>query len=493
MEANNINLKQLSIQERLEAFKAFASERHGNQKGLTKLSLQKYVSGLTGEEMSECTKTETGKDNIFDIIVPNEVNSIREFFLSKNREATDKRKLDHYRDFASYVLKYKDFISYCNGEEMQIVSDEPSNEKFSISSTIKKIATTGLVYEDNLVKRFAFSLLAKPFVILSGLAGSGKTQLALTFADSLSTEPEEQVLLVPVGADWTNREPLFGFANSLMPNEYIMPDSGVLQFLLRASHDKSRPYFLILDEMNMSYVERYFADFLSAMESGKDIHLWSGENKEVPQSITLPPNLFIIGTINVDETTYMFSPKVLDRANVIEFRIVHQMMEHFLLYTSASNKIQLKASSEEIGKSFVSIAMSADINADKSISDALLSFFDVLKKANAEFGFRTAKEIYRFAYIAKQYDDTLEKMECDEILDAAIIQKLLPKLHGSFKAIRGVLVSLWNLCFIDEAPDIGTTNLDNEEVGARYMKAAEKIQRMYLSAQNNGFTSFAEA
>lgn len=80
--------------------------------------------------------------------------------------------------------------------------------------------------------------------------------------------------------------------------------------------------------MNLSHVERYFSDFLSAMESDEEIPLYkkpfhkeNGEECEdvIPEKLRLPKNLFVTGTVNIDETTYMFSPKVLDRSNVVEF------------------------------------------------------------------------------------------------------------------------------------------------------------------------------
>ena len=72
--------------------------------------------------------------------------------------------------------------------------------------------------------------------------------------------------------------------------------------------------------MNLSHVERYFADFLSAMESNEPVPLHNNDLiEDIPNQITIPENLFVIGTVNIDETTYMFSPKVLDRANTIEF------------------------------------------------------------------------------------------------------------------------------------------------------------------------------
>ena len=120
----------------------------------------------------------------------------------------------------------------------------------------------------------------------------------------------------------------------------IFQSTKILDLLLAARNDLSRPYFLILDEMNLSHVERYFADFLSALESkdgylllhreGRLLPRKHGGSCDVPETLPLPRNVFFIGTVNVDETTYMFSPKVLDRANVIEFRVGSDAASKFL-------------------------------------------------------------------------------------------------------------------------------------------------------------------
>jgi 5-methylcytosine-specific restriction protein B len=113
----------------------------------------------------------------------------------------------------------------------------------------------------------------------------------------------------------------------------------------------------------------------------------------------------------------------------------------------------------------------------------------VLKKVNAEFGYRSATEIYRFIANAKT---CAEGMTDEEILDATIIQKLLPKLHGSRKKLEPALKGLWKLCFdpsIKDTMQIARENIDK----ARYKESADKIFRMYESAYANGFTSFAEA
>ena len=120
-------------------------------------------------------------------------------------------------------------------------------------------------------------------------------------------------------------------------------------------------------------------------------------------------------------------------------------------------------------------------------------FFGELKNVNAEFGYRSATEIFRFICQAKNNDDTAIKITDDEILDAAIVQKLLPKLHGSRKKLDPVLKQLWKLCFkkTDSESELGISS--DKLPKAVFKESADKIWRMYESASANGFTSFAEA
>lgn len=370
----------------------------------------------------------------------------------------------------------------------------PPLSPFTPSTLIESIKSTGLIYSDSLIKRFAFAMMTKPFVILSGLAGSGKTQLALAFAECMSEDVERQVRVVSVGADWTNHEPLLGYPNALKSNEYVMPECGALDMLIEAHENPSKPYFLILDEMNLSVVERYFADFLSAMESKRPIALWKGSpdgesESRVPNEIMLPKNLYIIGTINVDETTYMFSPKVLDRAHVIEFKIAADEMASYLRADKMVDRHACHGACAGMAEDFLKRTNACAVGADTSaVQDTLNGFFKELKSVNAEFGYRTASEIYR--YINNVGDELGEH----GAIDTAILQKLLPKLHGSRKKLSPVLSALWQLCFA------GDSNVAIEDVrnfddvkGLVYPTAAEKILRMYRAIVDNGFTSFAEA
>lgn len=387
-------------------------------------------------------------------------------------------------------------FSKSTDKESGLTLSKTTSCSFKAEGVIKAIKSTNLIYSEEIIKRYVYSLLTKPFVILSGLSGSGKTQLALSFALTMVENQEKQICFVPVGADWTNREPLLGYPNALKPGEYIKPESGVLSILMEAQTNPHKPYFLILDEMNLSYVERYFADFLSAMESkGMKINLWDNakekesEKKDythVPSKITLPRNLFITGTINVDETTYMFSPKVLDRANVIEFKISEKEMADFL---STSRNIDLsKCTGAEISmaENFVRIA-TEDVALSDEATDILLKLFKPLKKVNAEFGYRTSTEIRRFISLAKKDLGKIEKS-----LDAAIVQKLLPKLHGSRRKIVPVLKELWKLATEKDNLEVFSER-DEDLSGIKYPLTADKILRMYKTAIDNGFTSFAEA
>jgi 5-methylcytosine-specific restriction protein B len=371
-------------------------------------------------------------------------------------------------------------------------------KKFEQSKFFKSVLESGLSLSSSLSLRFTASLLTKPFVILTGLSGSGKTKLAQSFAMWIC-ENEDQYCLVPVGADWTNREPLLGFPNALKSNEYIKPDNKVLDLLISASDNQNKPYFLILDEMNLSHVERYFADFLSVMESGRKLSLHNGLDywNDVPAEIDFPKNLFIIGTVNIDETTYMFSPKVLDRANVIEFRVTAEEMKNYLDKNTILELDKLKSAGAEMAASFIKLAKDKSLKTNDSpfLQTELLNFFSELKKTGAEFGYRSASEIFRFAAVINNIEPG---WSIPEIIDAAIMQKLLPKVHGSRRKLEPVLKTLGNLCLksghnFDDFIALKSEINFNDSDKIKYPLSLEKIVRMYQGLLDNGFTSYAEA
>lgn len=397
-------------------------------------------------------------------------------------------KLDE--DLNEIITIYKKTIAPV---DIKDTVESPIGMSFNIHR-VAEIRKTGLLFGKDLLYRYVVSLLTKPFVILSGLSGSGKTRLALTFAKWLSHK-DSQVKIVSVGADWNNREFLLGCPNALNPGTYIQPENGVLDFVLQAIKNPDKPYFLILDEMNLSYVERYFADFLSAMESHEAITLHPDTadwNKcMIPSEIKLPTNLYITGTINVDETTYMFSPKVLDRANVIEFRISEEEMEEYLSRCEPLRRDAINYKGADMAGDFVYISQKNDFTNHALFNTRLMSFFAGLKQAGAEFGYRTVSEMYRFISLAQQLDAGWDN---DKLMDIVVMQKMLPKLHGSRKKIQPVLNELWKICLQAENELV---LIENEGIVIdkhfRYPLSATKIRQMYLNAKDNGFTSYAEA
>jgi 5-methylcytosine-specific restriction protein B len=357
------------------------------------------------------------------------------------------------------------------------------------------ILASGLFYDPQLISRFCASILTKPFVILTGLSGSGKTKLAQAFVQWICQD-DIQYRIVPVGADWTNREPLLGYPNALKPEEYVKPDSGVLDLIIQANNQPELPHFLILDEMNLSHVERYFADFLSVMESKEEIPLYAEGTVEngVPARIKIPSNFFIIGTVNIDETTNMFSPKVLDRANTIEFRVTKDQMENFLGNIQEINMDALIGKGAGMAKSFLDMAANKDLITDININDALVQFFGELKKTGAEFGYRSATEILRLIHQLTVLNSSLTKKQK---IDIAIMQKLLPKLHGSRRKLSPILEKLGSFCITGEFKIVKDVfekpDFDFNGVNVQYPLSLEKIARMYKGAIDNGFASFAEA
>jgi len=385
----------------------------------------------------------------------------------------------------------------------RIIIDESDNEPFVIKPFIKALEEANLQFDNLFVIRFIASLLAKKFIILTGLSGSGKTKLATTFANWISQSPD-QICLVPVGADWTNREPLLGFSNALVKGSYVKPDTGVVDLLLRATKDPIRPYFLILDEMNLSHVERYFADFLSAMESEEKILLhpdvqndW--DECDVPPAISIPNNLFIIGTVNVDETTYMFSPKVLDRAFVHEFRVSSNDMRNFLGNPLKTDTSDIYFSGAGMARDFLEKAGATygEFDNSEDLKEKISLFFDELKTLGSEFGYRTASEIYRYGAILSTFDEN-GSIGINNIIDAAVVSKLLPKIHGSRRKLEQTLISLFKLCILNpEDEDINDfVSRKKEIVGNENIAlpvSSEKIVRMYRQVIQDGFTSFSEA
>jgi len=308
--------------------------------------------------------------------------------------------------------------------------------------------------KNDMQNHIVLALAAKPFVILAGGTGTGKTRSAKLAAESVAGT--DNVEVIAVGADWTDNRPLLGFRNLLAQGgkTYVAPPA--LRIILTALDNPGKPYFLILDEMNLSHVERYFSDFLSSMESRNKLKLHDSDQAlltedgvSVSGKIDWPKNLFVIGTVNIDETTYMFSPKVLDRAHVIEFKVSWGEISKGLEGAVPS---ELQALSPEKINEFLRISLLRDksLSADNHdlLTEVLEDLHAALEGTRFVFAHRTARECLNFIASAQGLAkaDIVAQQDAKSLIDKAILQKVLPKLNGAAGTLSKVLEELIKVC-----------------------------------------------
>lgn len=337
---------------------------------------------------------------------------------------------------------------------------------------------------------FLASVAAKPFVILTGQSGSGKTQLAMRLGEWCGQDAAgtPRCLVVPVRPDWTGPEFLFGYQDGLAPRidgRVVWAVPAALEFVLRAHRDAAAPYVLILDEMNLAHVERYFADFLSAIESRQPVipNLTQLDGRwveaEAGGQLPLPSNLIVVGTVNVDETTYMFSPKVLDRAFVHEFRVSSDDLDPGLRRPTA-----LPAADDELHRHVVRLLQNDDWHFDHphpdqpQLIDDLKRLHAHLARVNLDFGHRVLFEALRFASIAS----SAGLGGTDSVLDYLVMTKVLPKVHGSRQRLETPLLALqaWAVGEEADAPE------------RRLVRTSAKLERMIEILRDAQFVTFTE-
>lgn len=315
--------------------------------------------------------------------------------------------------------------------------------------------------------------------------------------DSTDYKKDPNYKIVPVGANWTENRHVLGFYNVITGEYNETPSYSLIKL---AKNDINSPYFLILDEMNLSHVERYFADFLSAIESGQPIPLYSNDDENY--ELDIPDNLLIIGTVNVDETTYMFSPKVLDRANTIEFPTMSakEYMNSDFNEFDFKNITYLMNPLEDLDVRNMNVHDLKDIfmfincsrgNLWDVLSIELDLFQSILKKINFDFGFRVINEILRFMFVSWRYEGSPKNWEnWERYFDAQVKQKVLPKLHGSQKAIGQTINELFNACLIERKNNADARLVDLTKKDCRYYTSAVKLQNMAKILSNQRYVSF---
>lgn len=386
----------------------------------------------------------------------------------------------------------------------EIVDDAIRGRLDSINEYIKY---KGFAYPPGLIENFYLSLKTKPFVILAGVSGTGKTKLIKLFAEAVgATTDNGQFTLIPVRPDWSDPSDLIGYSDlsgKFRPGQ-------VTKVLLKASRNQSRPYFICLDEMNLARVEHYFSDMLSILETQKwqdesivtdpiiqEDSLMQSEDQQTYGNLSIPENVYFIGTVNMDETTHPFSKKVLDRANTIEFNVISLAQ-----FPGVESEMELSSAptpNQFLRGDYLQLvdAFNSDTEAQiKRTTNSLVKINNILEETHAQVGFRIRDAVCFYMVYNQRFGFCSEK----EAFDRQLLQKILPRIQGSSVSVKRVLLNLLKECVNtrfsenDYLEDLGSlfegSKLDGLISEATYPLSARKIALMLRRLEEDGFTSY---
>lgn len=344
--------------------------------------------------------------------------------------------------------------------------------------------------------------------------GAPKVRNVTRIPQTSATQQSSNLLFLPVRPDWRDSKSLLGYYNPLTETYEWTP---FLRLLLDASRSyrdgDGLAWFVVLDEMNLAHVEYYFADLLSVLESGRDADGWTRESLRLqypdsatdvpPRELRLPPNLYVVGTVNIDETTHAFSPKVLDRAFSIELVEVD-----FSGYPPSAASTGTTMSDDDRRALLTSFTRNARFpRVDKreiagyverhpEVRDHLQTLNTLLRPYSMHFGYRVFDEIVAFLAIAEENRmfDALAGAGQFPAFDAAVLMKVLPKFHGSRSKLEEPLTSILAWCLSPASPNLMAVQslgiTPSQGLSYTLPRTAERVTRMLRELQIEGFTAF---
>jgi len=368
-------------------------------------------------------------------------------------------------------------------------------------------------FQDSSYNHLLTALRTKPFVLLAGISGTGKSRIVRELAKACWKQGDTEFgknhpknfCMVQVKPNWHDSSELIGYVSRINGEKYVV--GPFLRFMAKAINDSQTPYFLCLDEMNLAPVEQYFAEYLSVIESRKlnaDGNITTdpiidfehtdaykslidqlfpdddnARNEYLKESggkrLTIPQNLFVVGTVNMDETTFSFSRKVLDRAMTIE---MNEVDLHGGLDANAANEfghIQNLIPTSVEGK---------DVYADnRDLCDKVLAYLaqvnDALDKTPFKIAYRTRNEF--LVYAVNRGAENLTAA-----LDEMTAMKILSRIEGDSDRTKKPLEALQNI-----VNNQIVAAIPEPEEGKQKAKSvsAEKITEM-LKKLDSGYTSF---
>lgn len=317
--------------------------------------------------------------------------------------------------------------------------EKKMGEKEFLARLVRAAETRGLLYDKKDLINFHVSLKVSRLVILAGMSGTGKSGLVRLYADAMGL-PAAQSVMIPVRPSWMDDSDLLGYLD--MKNMIYRPaDTGLAELLIEAEKHPEKMYIVCFDEMNLARAEHYFAQFLSALEKEDDpvIRLYNPalapriyNSASYPAEIRVGRNILFTGTVNVDESTYHFSDKILDRANVIA---LHQGKFRDLMRLA---KTEPETFPEISAAEYDSYRKTSDTVA---LTEDELDFLDALNDALREsglqsgIGYRVARQMGRYLLnIPEGAGFTRE-----DGIDCQTVQRILTKLRGSGEQLRSLL------------------------------------------------------
>lgn len=362
------------------------------------------------------------------------------------------------------------------------------------------------------------AIKSKPFLLLAGISGTGKSRIVRELARACWYEHTEEYNehkpknfeMVQVKPNWHDSSEQIGYVSRVSgKSEYIIGD--FLKFVVKAWNDPDVPYFLCLDEMNLAPVEQYFAEFLSVMESRKNV---SGkivtdaivkkskddwyrvliseltndkklQDQFLNEGITIPQNLIVVGTVNMDETTFSFSRKVLDRAMTIEMNEVD--LKGGL--TNRHENIGKIEFDDIIGKTVEGVDVYA---AHQAVCDKAIAYLEsinaTLDKTPFKVAYRTRNELLLYVVnnLSWKIDDELEDFVIARALDEITCMKILTRIEGDeTKVSANFLDGLGN------AIKSGLVEIDKELFGTDNYQpiSLDKLDEM-KERLKSGYTNF---
>ena len=456
-------------------------EFYSNEENAKDLQGQKSTQGYENWGKKEYVKL--AKDNP----IKHLVDKTAQYFYKENDMLCLSENLQQY-------IHQNEFI-----EEFKYAIQSLENRYFKRNNSIKEeiipvdiinkvenyIKNQGYNYTYNQLSNLYLSLKTKPFTILAGISGTGKSKIIRLLADSINAD----YTLISVRPDWNDATEILGYKN--LDDKFIKGQ--LTKTILKAKENKNKIYFICLDEMNLARVEYYLSDYLSIIESrkkvGQDIITDNiVEYRENNENISLhiPDNLYLIGTVNMDDTTFQFSRKVLDRANTIEFSDVD--LDN-LFFESNEEVESLNVSNDFLKTTYLK---TMDIEPQyreyaKEVNKKIIEINEILKKSQKQFAYRVRDEIL-FYLVENKKANLLDE---DTAFDYQIMQKILPAINGSEQSVYQVLIDLLN--FIFETNDIETVEeAENhlETTTVKYENSAKKIIYMLKGYQNDGYVSY---